>query len=156
MSPFYETLLEVLKYVDDNIIHECINFDKVQTDGYGGQDYHARRTENLFQEIIARAVHCGMKVNASKTNAMMISELKSYVPWAHFFDEEGEKIVTKDKMKMLGFHFSSPPDMQAQVDDIKRKFKTRTWALLHLGLVGFEAEDRLKVYQSTILPCHDY
>ena len=156
LAPFQEALLQVLKYVDDNIIHELLNFDKINTDGTGTRSYHATRSQNLFHEIVARALYCGMKVNGSKTNAILISELKSYLPEAFLYDNDGNKIIPSDKIKILGFHFSDRPDMQAQVDDVKRKFKTRMWALRHLGHVGFSAEDLLKVYQSTILPCHDY
>ena len=46
--------------------------------------------------------------------------------------------------------------MSAQVDAICRKFRARIWTLRHLHHNGFSQEDLLKVYKSTILPCHDY
>ena len=156
LPTFKEELLRVLKYVDDNIVAEKINFDKIATDGFTYRDYHASRSQNLFQEIVARAEHCGMRVNSSKTGAMLISEIKSYRPKAHFFDAQGSKITTTNSMKILGFHFSSDPDMTEQVNAIKKKYRTRMWILRHLGHNGFNASDLLRVYQSVILPCHDY
>ena len=156
LPPFEEMLLEVQKYVDDNILIERLNFDKIRVDGSATKSYHATRTQNLFNEIVVRALYCGMKVNSSKTNALLISELKSYVPEAFFFDSAGQKIKTKEHLKVLGVHFSSTPDMQAQVKDIRRKFNSRMWVLRHLAHRGFTAEDLLAVYKSTLLPCHDY
>ena len=156
MAIFKEELLRVQKYIDDNIICEKINFDKIGTDGYSFRDYLATRTQTLFRHIVARAEHCGMKVNALKTHAMVVAETKSYIPKAHFFDSEGVKVESKSKMKILGVHFSSDPDMAAQVESIKSKFRTRMWILRHLGHHGFDADDLLKVYKSVILPCHDY
>ena len=157
LPPFEELLLKVQKYVDDNIILERLNFDQLQTNGYGQRDYHATKTQNLFRQIVARAIVNGMKVNASKTKTLLVSELKSYHPAAHFFDEDGTKIEQKEEeIKILGFHFSSRPDMAAQVASIKKKYRTRMWILRHLAHRGLDAPDLLKVYQSIILPCHDY
>ena len=66
-----------------------------------------------------------MKINANKTKALCISELKSYVPAALFVDSEGNRVDAGDKMTILGFAFSSSPDMSAQVRKIKQKFTSR-------------------------------
>ena len=155
-APFNESYLIVLKYVDDNIIVERLNYDKLRTDGYGCRVYHATRSQNLFREIVVRAEFCGMKVNGAKTNLMLISDLKSYHPEAFILDNDGTKIEGKQALKVLGFHFSTRPDMSAQVADIRRKFVSRMWVLRHLAHRGFTAEDLKKVYLSVILPCHDY
>ena len=97
-----------------------------------------------------------MKVNFSKTQAMVISEIKSYLLVAHFFDSRGDRVQPVENMKILGFHFSSSPDMTAQVNAIKKKFRSRTWILRHLGQRGFSKEDLVKVYKSVVLPIHDY
>ena len=97
-----------------------------------------------------------MKVNSSKTQALLISEVKSYIPSAFFYDDNGVKIKTGNTMKILGFCFSSSPDMVAQVAEIKRKFRTRIWVLRHVAFCGMSAADLRLVYRSVILPCHDY
>ena len=86
LPPFREELIRVAKYVDDIIMSERINFDKITTDGYTFRDFHATRSSNLFRHIVVRAVFCGMMVNSTKTNAMVIADTKSYIPTAHFYD----------------------------------------------------------------------
>ena len=156
LPPFAQALLKVQKYVDDNILVERINFDSVQTDGYTCRTVEAIRTQNLFRQIIARAEICGMFVNASKTQSMLISEVKSYIPRVFFHDADGVEIRSGNDMKVLGFHLSSAPDMTAQVKDIQRKYRSRIWILRHLAHCGLAPPDLLKVYKSVILPCHDY
>ena len=148
-------LLEVYKYVDDNVILEKLNFDSVPTDGYSFRNKHAIRTENLFLSIVFQALSRGMKVNGAKTNALLISEVKNFIPKA-FIDVEGDRIETGNSMKILGFEFSSDVGMEAQVQAIKRKFNTRKWILYHLKHCGFSESDLVKVYRSVLLPIHDY
>ena len=87
---------------------------------------------------------------------MVISEIKSYLPKAHFFDNKGNKVESGEQMKILGFHFSTSPDMSAQVEAIKKRFRSRTRILRHLGHRVFSEQDLIKVYRSVILPVHDY
>ena len=153
--PLWLTIpLQVLKYVDDNIINEKLNFDGVPTDHYSYRTKRAFRTENLFAQIVHQAEFQGMRINFAKTMTMVISELKSYIPRAFIKDTKGETVDTRDNMKILGFHFSSDPNMSAQVESIRRKFRSRTWILLKHR--GFSTADLLKVYRSVILPIHDY
>ena len=156
LPPFAELPLLVQKYVDDNIIVERINFDQIPTDGYTFRIIEAIRTQNLFRQIVARALACGMQVNASKTQCMLVSEVKSYIPGAFFHDSAGVKISNTNRMKVLGFQLSSAPDMAAQVSSIQKKYRSRLWILRHLAHCGLSKPDLLRVYQSIILPCHDY
>lgn len=59
-------------------------------------------------------------------------------------------------MKILRFHFSTEPNMKAPVDTIKKKFRSRTWILRHLGHRRFRKDELFRVYLSVILPVHDY
>lgn len=97
-----------------------------------------------------------MVINALKTHSLCISDLKSYVPRAYFKDPEGNNVESKSTIKILGFTFSSTPDMAAQVAEIKKGFTSRIWALRHLGHRGMSKEDLLRVYKSILLPVHDY
>ena len=133
---------------------EKLNFDTVSSRFV--RDKWAIRTQNAFCNVIFQAMAQGMKINSSKTKALLISKLKSYAPAAHFFDDHGERVTAGASMKILGVHFSSDPGMAAQVADIRRKFTARIWALRHLGRLGMGKPDLLAVYKSTILPMHDY
>ena len=98
----------------------------------------------------------GMKVNADKTKLLCISESRTYKARAHIETSEGDVISSIDQLKILGVHSSSRPDMSAQVESICQKFRARIWTLRHLHHRGFSEEDLVKVYKSTILPCHNY
>ena len=156
LPPFKRTPITVSKYVDDNVMMEKLNFDRVPTDGHSFRTKHAKRTQNLFQMISHESEYQKMRVNAAKTQSLCISDLKSYVPRAFFFAQDGTQISSGDNMKILGVEFSSLPDMSAQVKAIKRSFVARVWFLRHLGHLGMNQEDLLAVYKSMILPMHDY
>ena len=149
-------LLSVLKYVDDNIIHEKISMDRLVIDKNGEKRVRAVRSQNLFKQIARIARMLGMKVNSAKTMVLCISDSRTYKASAFIEDEDGLEIGSVDKIKILGLNFSSRPDMSEQVDAICKKFRARIWTLRHLHHNGFSQQDLLKVYKSTILPCHDY
>ena len=155
-TPFRPEPIQVLKYVDDNVLNEKLNFDTVDVDGAAVKDKQAVRTQDLFHRVTFQAEGNGMKVHGGKTQTMCIAETKQYVPRAHFFDLDGNRISTTSKMKILGFHFSADPDMAEHVRSIKKKFTARIWSLRHLGHRGFTELDLVRVYRSVILPVHDY
>ena len=156
LPAFLRLALEVYKYVDDNVILEKFNFDTVLSDGRFVRDKWAIGIQNAFCSIVYQALAQGMKINSGKTKALLISELKSYAPEAHFFDSQGNKVTAGDSIKILGVHFSSEPGMTVQVADIRRKLTARIWALRHLGRMGMSKLDLLRVYKPTLLPMHDY
>ena len=149
-------LLSVLKYVDDNIIHEKLFMDGAVIDDQGRKRVRAVRSGNLFRRITRIAESLGMKVNASKTMVLCVSDSRTYKAAAYVRDCQGNDIEAIDSLKILGLHFSSKPDMSAQVEAICRKFRSRVWILRHLHHNGFSEEELLRVYKSVILPCHDY
>ena len=150
LPPWVIQLLQVLKYVDDNIINEKLNFDTVGTDHQFFRTKRAVRTENLVAQIVHQAYSLGMVINALKTHCLCISDLKSYIPRAYITDGQGTTINSRDSIKFLGFTFSSAPDMSAQVAEIRKSFTARIWALRHLAHRGLGQEDLLRVYKSTL------
>ena len=116
----------------------------------------ALRSENLFNRITFIAESKGMRVNDSKTVLLCISDARTYEPVAYIVDRSGNRILPNERMKILGVNFSSRPDASAYVDSVCRKFRSRVWVLRVLHHAGFSQDDLLKVYKSTILPCHDY
>lgn len=97
-----------------------------------------------------------MKVNSSKTNIICISDSLNHDRKVFMLGEDGVKICSRESMKVLGFHFSSKPTMQAQCDSILKKFRQRYWALRHLKKLGFNSQELVRVYKSSILPVADY
>ena len=148
--------LIVLKYVDDNIIHEKYCFDIHVIDEAGKKAVRAVRSQNLFRQIVRIAEGRGMRVNSAKTVVLVISDSRTYEAAAYIEDAEGSLIHSVKNMKVLGVHFSAKPDMSAQVQSICSKIRSRIWYLRHLYHNGFNQDELLAVYKSTILPCHDY
>ena len=147
-------LLEVIKYIDDNLLVEKANFETVEeVDGVRRKELV--RMQNLFRRIVTAAEDQGMLVNPTKTQLTIISDA-SYEAEAFFTDSNGCLVESQEGIKLLGFHFSSKPNMDRQIAVIKKKFRTRLWMLRHLWHVGFNCGELLKVYKSVILPVHDY
>ena len=149
----------VYKYVDDNIISEKLNFG--QTDavliGYAMiKERLAVSSQNAFRTIVRNAVDKGMMVNSSKTNVICINDALNHERKTFIEDEDGEKICSENTMKILGFNFTNRPTMSAQVSSIIKKFRQRYWSLRHLGKLGFNKEELVRVYKSNIRPVADY
>ena len=117
---------------------------------------HAKRSQNVVRTIVHCAEDSDMVINAKKTRMLCISAATSYEAKAYILDNEGQEIESGSSLKILGFHFSSAPNMQAQVDSIIGKFNRKLWSLHYLGHRGFNQEELLQVYRTVILPCHDY
>ena len=122
-------LLSVLKYVDDNIIHEKISMDGLVIEENGEKRARATRSQNLFQQITRVAELLGMKVNSDKTMVLCISDSRTYKASAFIESADGTTISSVERLKILGVHFSNKPDMSAQVEAICRKFRARVWTL---------------------------
>ena len=155
LSAWVSRAIQALKYVDDNILNEKLNFQTAVDIGGNRKLKHAIRTQNAFRRIVQEAISRGMKVNAAKTNLMVVSD-GTYEALASIVDVDGNVLKSTSEMKILGFHFSSKPNMNAQVESIRKKMTARTWILTHLRHRGFSEADLVKVYKSCILPLHDY
>lgn len=93
-----------------------------------------------------------MKVNSSKTNILCILDALSYTPLTYIVDSHGERIDSKDCLKVLGFNFSDRPTVQLHVDVTVKKMRQRSWFLRNLARVGFTEEELVRVYRLTNLP----
>ena len=153
-----EKQVRVFKYVDDNIICEKLNFGTtVIVDGdKPTKTKLATSSQNAFRSISANAEAIGMRVNASKTNILCISDALSYTPLTYIHDEQGQRIDCKDSMRVLGFHFSSRPTVHFHVQETIRKMRQRSWFLRNLARIGFTEDELVRVYRSVILPIPDY
>ena len=89
-----------------------------------------------------------MKVNTSKTNLLVISDSLNYETAAYFEGSDGERIVSRDMMKILGFWFSRRPNIALHIANLKKKMRRRYWVLIHLKKFGFSKDELAKVYRS--------
>ena len=97
-----------------------------------------------------------MKVNASKTGMVCISDSMNTENHAYIYDKDGQKIESGDHLKVLGWHFSSRPTVSAHMEVLKRRFRERYWTLRHLKHNGFSSDDLIKVYTAVIRPVAEY
>ena len=80
--------VKILKYVDDNISLDKVNFGTVQTTVVGGVAYKFRlavNTQNAFRSVKTKAEEIGMIVNSAKTKLLTISDALHYRPRAFIF-----------------------------------------------------------------------
>ena len=147
--------VEVNKYVDDNLQEEAVNFENVQP-VMGVKDKHAIATQNVFRHIVRQAEMKGMKVNSKKTNMICIADSLNFKTKSHIFDREGEKIESGEHLKVLGWHFSDSPTVEAHIKVLVRRFRERYWTLRHLRHNGFGADDLIKVYKAVLRPVAEY
>ena len=154
-----EKAVKIRKYIDDNVSIEKLNFGSVQAVRIGEEDVKIKQalgTQNAFRSVTCNAEEIGMVVNASKTNLLCVSDALNYRPETYIYNNEGNKITSKDTMKILGFHFSSRPTVAEHLDRVMVKMRQRYWSLDHLQSIGFTQEELVRVYQTSILPLADY
>ena len=157
-----EKPVKVFKYIDDNLICEKVNFGNCQlvpasTPGETPTKVkQALPSQNAFRSITNNAEKIGMVVNNSKTVLLCISDALNYVPKAYIVGNDGERIDCVDKMKLLGFTFSSKPTVTAHVESITKRMRQKYWALRHLKGIGFNNRELVEVYKSVLLPIADY
>ena len=97
-----------------------------------------------------------MKVNATKTAMMCLSDLLAYEADAFINDADGNRIGCCKNMKILGMHFSNKPDMSAHVQWIRKTIRQRYWTLRNLKRSGFTEQELVRVYSTVIRPIVDY
>ena len=96
-----------------------------------------------------------MKINSKKTQLLCISTPGS--PAVELFVRiDNQKVLSKEFLKICGYHFGSMPTVTAQVSVMERKFNERCWALRNLQRSGFNKRDLLTVYKSLIRPVFDF
>ena len=148
----------VVKYIDDNIIVEKLNFGQTPvtvSDGKNIKEKRAYGTQNAFVSITGNAKYKGMVVNTEKTNIICVSDSLKYTP--RTFIEDGQsRIESTDSLKVLGFDFTSKPNVSKHVEGIAKKLRRQFWVLLHLQKLGFTERELVDVYVSVVLPIADY
>ena len=157
-----EKPVKVFKYIDDNLICEKINFGTcplVPPNSPGEMPSKIKQalpSQNAFRSITTNAEKIGMVVNNNKTVLLCISDALNYKPSTYIIDNSGNRIDCVDKMKILGFTFSSKPTVTAHVETIAKRMRQKYWSLRHLRGVGFNSQELVEVYKSVLLPIADY
>lgn len=154
-----EKKVGVAKYIDDNIIVEKVNFGNVAATEDGDEPTKTREatgSKNAFACITSRAADKGMLVNDSKTNMLCVSDSLSYVPHTFFRTPSNELVKSSPEMKVLGYNFSNRPTPALHIQRTITKLKRNYWTLRHLRNIGFNNEELVEVYKSSIRPAAEY
>ena len=124
----------ILKYVDDVTVGGKNLLDHATrhiTTGKERRQLHAGQIENIFDEITQNSTRTGMIVNPHKTQLMCVTQAINY-EISTYINAGGNRIWSKDSMKVLGFHFDSKMNMSAHITAMKSKFAKCIWIIRHL------------------------
>ena len=149
----------VLKYIDDNVTCEKVNFGEIAITSTATGDIKLKQvlpTQNAFRTITTNGKRKGMVVNASKTKLICISDSLKHTPKAFFLDTDGTRVDCGDELKLLGFNFSDKPTVSLHLDKVAKSIRQRYWSLRHLRSVGFTSAELVRVYMSSIRPLAEY
>ena len=153
------TLATLLRYIDDGFTLTRENFENslgMRVNGVLHRVKHAVQAQNVFRHLVRRAEEIGMVVNSTKTAMICISDAQAYEADAFIYDSSLNRIGCQGTIKALGMNFSSRPDMWAQVESIRKKYRSRYWMLRNLKNSGFNTEELVKVYKTMVRPVADY
>ena len=116
---------------------------------------HAAGNQKLYDNIVGNSDKIGMKVNGLKTQLLCINpsnscSVKSYI------NIDGKRIISGERMKILGFVFGPTPDAREHLSHVQRKFAARAWSIRHLKKAKIPEEKLVKIYCALIRPVIDY
>ena len=151
--------VKFFKYIDDNVSCARVNFGSIPITIKAGQPIKIKQAlpvQNAFRSVTRKAEEIGMVVNASKTNLLCISDALNHRPETFIMDSDNNIIESGQAMKVLGFHFSNKPNADLHVELTTKKIRQRYWILSHLRKIGFDQEELVRVYKSSVLPLADY
>ena len=146
-------LAALLRYIDDGFTLTRINYENsfgVIINGEMHRIKHAVQAQNVFRHLVREAERIGMVVNSAKTSMLCVSDSHAYKADAYILDSDQARVGCQETIKALGMHFSSRPDMWAQVNAIKKKFQMRYWMLRNLKKSRFNEEELVTVYTTMI------
>ena len=136
------------KYIDDTTVFIPALMDRVVRHCTA-----ARTVESLvglplgpvMDELSNRSTAIGMKINAKKTQLMVVSPPNGCITTAAF-QTGSEAVRSCDRMKLVGFHFHSKPEAGAHVEELRVKFRKKIWMLYHLRESGIRGKDLFRLY----------
>ena len=116
---------------------------------------HASRCQRMFEDIDGRATNIKMKVNPLKTQLLCIGPdtrqtLEPYIR------PNGIQITGQQELKVLGFHFSSRPDISLHITKTLQKFRMRLWGLRKLKSARAKPKDLLDYYSTVVRPVAEF
>ena len=97
-----------------------------------------------------------MVVNKKKTQILCMSDALNYTASSYLIDADGNRILSGDKLRVLGFNLDRRPTVHAHVNALKIRMRDTTWVLRHLRMAGFTEKKLAMVYCTVVRPVLDY
>lgn len=107
---------------------------------------HARENQVLYDTIVVEnSEQIGIKVNGLKTQLLCINSsnacnVRSYI------NVNGKRILSGNDMKILGFVFSTTPDVWCHLTHVQKKYAARAWCIRHLKKAGVPNDKLVRIY----------
>ena len=136
-------------YVDDTTLVDAvplIEATKHFTTGPAEEVFESLELGADFDRLGRRAEDIGMRINAKKTQLLVISPRNGYVSTALIPQGRSEPIKSVENMKLVGFMFGSSPGAGPQVDYICEQYKQKKWMLYHLRSAGIKGGQLFRLY----------
>ena len=152
--------MEETEYVDDFIgvkkLHVNDGF-KILSTAKMRNEIHALQSQRFFDTVKRNALVIGMTVNDSTTQLLCLAPATSQdSTCSYILTDEGNRIESGNCLKQLGFNFGEHPNLDAQVEHMRKKFRGRLWLLRHLQRAQVPKDDLLALYKSLLLSVLDY
>ena len=153
-----ERPIKIRKFIDDTSGQEKIALRtgvRHITEEKEEVHVHAWKSEEMFNRISANAAAIGMEVNPAKTQLLCITSAINYEVRS-FVYINGEKHLSEDCLKLLGYSMGRRPNADAHIKEIRRKYGARAWILRHLQQVGIQQGQLVQIYCSLVRPIFEY
>ena len=140
---------EAFLYVEDTTLFEAVPMEgAVQhiTVGEPLESFVDMPLEKDLSELAERAEERGMRLNAKKTQLLVISPHNGYHTTASMVGPDGAQINSIPSLKLVGFTFGEEPGAGAHVATIEEAFRRKKWMLHNLRDAGFRGKDLFRLY----------
>ena len=101
--------------------------------------------EGDFGKLNRRAEEIGMRINAKKTQLLVVAPPNGYHTTAGL-DANDEEIASVDRLKLVGFTFGSRPDVGEHIRSVEDKIRKRIWMLYKLRKAGFRGGNLYRIF----------
>ena len=148
-----EGSITMQKYIDDTTLIETVDAERCTrhlTTGPAVEWVPADLTGDLLERIVERAEDIGMRVNCKKTQ-MLVMGTDNGCKSNSAISVGGVEIASGCGMMLLGFMIGVA-GMDSQVDYLKKRFRARFWALIHLRRSGIKGDLLFRLFATLVRP----
>ena len=136
-------------YVDDTTLLDSVPTEEAArhiTTNRTVAFFDGLRVGDDFEVLNGRANDIGMKINAKKTQLLIVCPPNGCDFSGGFTTTGGDRVEAVDALKLVGFTFGKEPGAGAHVDSIVEKYMQKKWMLHHLSEAGFKGEVLFRLY----------